>query len=121
MKSERDCHLGAGGQEVGHEQKLSAWWVVRGCPRSAGSRRSRVQPLTTHLLQFRQPVLDSTIVRELSCHRLQNRPGAVPHAGGGERVGAEQPDPEPEEATVEQDWEGGSAARAALPSFWSTM
>ena len=56
------------------------------------------EPPLNLLFQFCQPVFYRAIARELSRHRLQNRQGAVPHAGEGERVGAEQPDPEPEEA-----------------------
>src|SRR5207245_6212745 len=48
------------------------------------------EPPLNLLFQFCQPVFYRAIARELSRHRLQNRQGAVPHAGEGERVGAEQ-------------------------------
>src|SRR2546428_13902579 len=61
------------------------------------------EPPLNLLFQFCQPVFYRAIARELSRHRLQNRQGAVPHAGEGERVGAEQPDPEPEVAAGRRD------------------
>ncbi len=88
-------NLGAGGQEVGHARK------------DRFGRFGRFGEGWGRLFQLRQPLLYSTIVRELPGHGLEYALGRVRHPGEGERVGAEQPDPEPEEATVELDWEGG--------------
>src|SRR6266566_1316042 len=109
------CERAARRSDMNKSYMRGGWCVVVRGARGAAARGCNHSPRTTHLLQFRQPVLDSTIVRELSCHPLQNRPGTVPHAGGDERVGTENPDSEPEEAALGHGREGRQCPQSRSP------
>src|SRR6266702_6454913 len=67
------------------------------------------------LFQLSLPLLDRPIVGELSGHHLEDRLRGVRHAGGDERIGAEQPDPEPEEAAAGRGRERRQGCQGRLP------